>query len=274
MPKANKAYTHSHDVLEDGCVVFKCSTDQRDWPWLSLPYFHPVTVQSINYFASVEASSALATADADKWTALTQMRWQCGNQEAGPATHGIFEKKDHGNSVGYAMSFFGTAGELVYRMRGKGVVFRTRDFEAWRGKDKPTTKEVLPIEYASALALGVQTDIERFVSPLSDFDDPFVTALITRRNGLPPEHPYLDGSGDHVNSTHLVEVGRQFVGLLKNGVPFTVTGGEMSFSRYVELAVPFRVTLSKAVSADPSICMTVRQLDKLCATISFRCHNA
>lgn len=276
MPIAQNSFTHSHRVLDDGSVVFKCGAALADWPWLALPAFHPAVVQAINYYASVEASLARGAYDPDKWTALTQTSWTCGEVGAGHATHGVSETRIDEKSISYALTFFGEQGQFVYRMTGKGVVFRTRNFETWRDEKKENERrgaKLESFEYASATLLGVETEIERFISPLVTGEGILATGLITAQNGLAPLHPYIDGSGDHVNSTHLVEAGRQFISLMKDGRGFTVSGGEMKFSRYVELGVPFRIALSDKHTQNDEFVLTVHQSDKACAVIIFRCQD-
>ncbi|MGB5484743.1 hypothetical protein, partial [Parasphingorhabdus sp.] len=122
-------------------------------------------------------------------------------------------------------------------------------------------------EYAPAKAAGVATQGESFLSPLADQDGPKARALITKENGFPPAHPYLSGSGDHVNSTHLGDVGRQFTSLLLGGKPPTITGGKMKFVRYVELGRPFDVILEHHDPSKNIVTMAIKQADRLCATI-------
>jgi hypothetical protein len=86
---------------------------------------------------------------------------------------------------------------------------------------------------------------------------------------MPPAHPWLDGSGDHVNSAHLAEVARQFVSLLRAGQPFRVTAAEMRFDRYVELGVPFTVERAEG-DDETAVDMAIRQSGRVCTQISYR----
>lgn len=271
MSKApTRQFTHSHVVSNDGSVAFKCSSDEDQWPWLALHPFDPIVVQTINYWASVETGAARGTFDPTKWSALTQTEWVCGKPGAGRATHGIAEAIGEKDAPRFGLSFFDENDSLVYRMSGTGVVFQTRDFEAWRKKAKDritAAPAVRDFQYASASAVGVATQGESFLSPLVEHDGPSARALITKENGFPPAHPYLSGSGDHVNSTHLGDVGRQFASLLLSGTPLTVTGGKMKFMRYVELGRPFDVKLEHHDTAGNMVSMAVHQADRLCATI-------
>lgn len=273
MPKAaSNPFTHSHLVLNDGAVAFLCSADKDQWPWLALHPFDPIVVQTINYWAASGVSAARGTADPTKWTALTQTEWTCGAKGAGHATHGIAEASRDDGEHGYRLIFFDEKGALVYRMSGTGVVFQNRDFEAWRNKAKQelaAVPDIRDFRYAPADTVGVKTQSECFVSSLIEGNTPSSLALITRENGFSPGHPYLGGSGDHVNSAHLVEVGRQFATLIRSK-QLLCTGGEMQFTRYVELGSPFRIDLADDLRSQNAISMIVQQADRVCATIVLR----
>ena len=263
-------FTYSHVVSDDGTVAFQCSSDKDKWPWLALHPVDPIVVQTINYWASVETGAARGTFDPTKWSALTQMEWICGKAGVGHATHGVADAIGEEATPRFGLSFFDQDDSLVYRMHGTGVVFRNRDFEAWRNKAK--TKIAPPpavhdFEYAPVDAVGVATPCRSFLSPLVDRDGPSAQALITKESGFPPAHPYLSGSGDHVNSTHLGDVGRQFASLLLGGKPPTITGGKMQFMRYVELGRPFDVKLEHHDPSKNTVSMAIHQADRLCATI-------
>ena len=258
-------------VLPDGTVAFKCSSDIHRWPWLALHPFDPIVVQTIHYWVSVETGVARGSLDPTKWSALTQMEWLCCRPDAGHASHGIAEEGSSENGPHVVLSFFDDEGSPVYRMKGIGVVFQNRDFEGWRQKAKQKIA-ALPaatgFEYAPAQAAGVATQSQSFLSSLDDGERPSALGLITEENGFPPAHPYLSGSGDHVNATHLAEVGRQFASLLRGGKSLKVSGGEMRFLRYVELGYPFVVTQELRDGTEYSLSMTVHQADRPCATIS------
>ncbi|GAA0478399.1 hypothetical protein GCM10009096_20380 [Parasphingorhabdus litoris] len=271
-PAANK-FTHSHVVLEDGTVAFKCSADQDIWPWLALHPFDPIVVQTVNYWASVETSTARGTWDPTKWSALTQSDWTCGKSGANHPTHGVADLIKEGENLRFQLTFFDKYGSLVYRMSGIGVVFQNRDFESWRDKAKQQiTAPVMAedFQYAPANLVGVGSQNESFLSPLIDHHNPSAQALITKENGFPPEHPFLSGSGDHVNSTHLADVARQFLNLVLDGRPRLIIGGEMIFKRYVELGLPFHIALTQEDRSQNTISMAVQQSDHLCATITLK----
>ncbi len=270
----NNQYTHSHTVMSDGTIAFKCSTDEVKWPWLSLHPFNPITVQAINYWAASEAGAVRGTLDPDKWTALTQTDWTCGKRGVGHATHGIADPFREEGTPGYRLTFFDSSGSLVYRMRGTGVVFRTRDFEAWREKAKQDQAVALPptgeFQYAPARTLGVATQDESFLSHLIEGKSASADGLVTKELGFLPRHPYHGGSGDHVNSNQLADIGHQFVHLLLGDAKFAVMGGEMKFNRYLELDRPFNVELAGDGVSENTVSMIVRQVERQCAEVTIR----
>lgn len=113
------------------------------------------------------------------------------------------------------------------------------------------------------------TQSQSFLAPLSRADKVTTAGLITKTNGLRPGHPYIAGSGDHVNSTHMGEVGRQFGDLLL-GRPLINRGGEMNFLHYVELGTPFEVELSGHDESAQQFALIVRQAGQVCTRIRMR----
>ncbi|MHA7872826.1 MAG: hypothetical protein ACX939_10790 [Hyphococcus sp.] len=283
MPTAQQTgdFCFDHVVTEDGAVAFRCSDDEEKWPWLVLHPANNVVVQIVNYFALTSISDALGRRDPDKWTALTSFAWRVFDMapHASQATHGQADPPADEEGPSYAASFFTAAGDLLYRVHGKGVVFRNRDFEAWRAKSKAealASPAPASFAYAPPDAVGVATSVEALVSPLQeDKGAHFCDALITRDNGFPPGHPYHDGSGDHVNSGHLCDAAQQCAMLVRGeggraGYP---SGGEAVFKRYVELERPFRITLASARDALDRLVLTVEQGGKVCADITFVYHD-
>ena len=274
MPIADiEQFTHSHHVLDDGGVVFRCSDDREKWPWLALDPLDPIVVQTINFWVASAASAARGTLDPTKWTALTQTEWTCGEPGVGHATHGIAEPDGADGTPGFRLTLFDRDGALVYRMTGTGVVFQNRDFESWREEKKQAVAEdTAPIAFKyvgeDKVALG-----DKGVSVLgaiTDGDVPSAPGLITKENGFPPGNPYLSGSGDHVNATHLAEIGRQFASQLAGGAHHACPGGEMQFNRFVELDSPFQVQLVPDETKKGQVTVTIHQADRLCATVMLR----
>lgn len=235
------AYTSGHVVHTDGRVSFACSQDSERWPWSALPTHHPGTIQSLSYWASVESAMALGTWDPAKWSALTWTRWECGDPGVGRIAHGIYRRTIIEGRESFTIDLLDDEDNLVCRLDGRGVVFRTRDFEKWRKSDKEAVPHALfdSFDFAEARLLNIAPGERALLSPLHEGR---ATGLVDRANGMPPAHPWLDGSGDHVNSAHLAEVARQFTSLVRDGKPFRVVSAEMTFRHYVELGSPFEVT--------------------------------
>lgn len=269
MPKPfPDAYTHSHEVSEQGQVSFRCTQDVGIWPWLALSPIHPILVQTINFWGSVESGEALGTFDPEKWSALTQAKWTCGAPTVGLPARGTYETVTRDDKKRYQLEFYDAEDELVVRIGGQGVVFRTRNFEGWRDRSKEKLKipDLSGFEYAPAKAAGVATQSESFLAPLQRGAGVTTTGLITKANGLRPAHPYIGGSGDHVNSTHMGEAGRQFAELLLGG-PLINRSGEMVFMHYVELGRPFDIELLAHDEASRTFSIVVRQAERDCTRI-------
>jgi hypothetical protein len=264
-------FTHSHEVLGDGTVTFKCSRDEAAWPWLALAPYDPIVVQTINYWASVETGAARGSFDTTKWSALTHVTWVCGPPGAGHATHGLAEGLRDEDPMQFRLIFFDANGTLVYQIIGTGVVFKTRDFKDWRKTSKKATaasEDTPDFAFAPPEQLGVTRASEGFLSELQPGSAPMALALITRETGLIPGHRYHSGSGDHVNANHLADACRQFVSLNRAGAPFVVTGGEMRFMHYVELGRVFEV--AEVAATDTEVSMIVRQGGRDCSAATFK----
>jgi len=272
MPKPfPHACTCNHVVSEDGRVTFDCIQDIEIWPWLALPSIHPILVQTINFWGSVEAGEAKGTFDPEKWSALTHAEWECGPTSVGLPVRGMYETVQHDDEMRYQLRFFDAADAQTVRISGKGVVFKTRNFEGWRktAKAEFAKPDTRGFEYASPEALGVRTEGECFLSPISRGDTIGAQGLITKENGLRPAHPYIGGSGDHVNSTHMGEVGRQFAELVF-GERMINCSGEMTFLHYVELGRPFEIELVSQDADAHAVSLLVRQRDRDCTKIDMK----
>ncbi|MEO1252568.1 MAG: hypothetical protein AAFW81_09505 [Pseudomonadota bacterium] len=262
-------FAYGFERENDSAIAFRCSDDANEWPWLKLHPANQIALQATNYFALTGVSRFAGALDGTKWSALTAFRWRAhdlGEGAAHPA-RGLSHNAD--DEVGYSCRFFAADGAPVYDVEGAGVVFRTRDFEAWRAKAKA---EILAspapegFVFAAPGDVGVDTAAEVFVAPPAHDDDgAYVDALVTEESGFRPNHPYHGGSGDHVNSSHLCDAVQQAVKALRGrGFP---RGGSARFSRYVELARPFRLAL--AGEARDRLDLQITQAGHKCATIAF-----
>lgn len=268
---AAKPYTTAHDVRDDGTVTFLCSQNVEHWPWLALDPHDPIVVQTVNYWASVECGAARGTFDPNKWSALTLSEWKCGDAGAGHPARGMYEVLGDEDRPGFQITFFNADGALIYRIIGKGVVFHNRDFEGWRAKAKAELAERAPVfdfAYAPCAATGMPTQWQSFLSALSQRETLSAQALITAANGFRPAHLYHSGSGDHVNANHLADISRQFAQAVLGGRPLSITGGDMTFKRYVELGQPFDIALAENGLSDGRTSMTVSQAGQFCSAIT------
>ncbi len=257
---------------DDGAVAFRCSDDAEKWPWLKLHPANNIAVQATNYYALTGVSHFAGRMDGSKWSALTKFEWrthQTGADAQHPAT-GRATHEDDG--LGYACSFSDKEGRPVYDVSGAGVVFKTRDFEGWRAKAKEKVRALaVPDDFSFARpeAVGVQTQGEVFVAPLSEDEAGLhAHALLLAETAFLPVHPYHGGSGDHVNSSQLCDAVQQTAHLI-GGRGFT-SGGSAIFSRYVELDRPFRVRLVSNADDRRRMAFAVEQADAKCAEIEFR----
>lgn len=262
------SFTHGHAMDADGRIHFRCSQDMSVWPWLALPPSHPVVVQVANYWISVECSTFRGTFDPNKWSALVWTEWHCGDVSAGHPVRGTMAPHGEEEKLGFAIELFDAQDRPAFAMKGRGVVFRTRNFEGWRGE----TKSKLAYEdaaagftYASREAVGAGPREFAFLAPIDSAATPSARGLIVAANGLPPAHPFISASGDHVNAAHIAEAARQFVALLKDDPGIRITAGEITFKHYVEIGVPFVIELE--TDTDNSAAMVLSQNDRECSKI-------
>lgn len=262
-------YTFHHAVEKDGAVTFECTQDRDIWPWLNLAPTHPIPIQTVNFWASFDSGVFLDEFRADSWTALTRLEWTCGSADVGLPRRGRYASFQEEDRARYTLQLWDEGGALVADYAGQGVTFRTRNFEDWRGKAKKKLRDPEPpgLAYAAASDVGVETPSESFLAPLSRTQDAIsTTGLITKENGLRPAHPYIGGSGDHVNSTHMGEIARQF-GQLLFEKPLPHLGGRMKLKHYVELGVTFEVALKAQTETGFEI--SIHQADRLCAEVTW-----
>lgn len=267
----SRSYAHGHTINADGSVSFECSTDTAEWPWLELGPHHPVVVQAQNFWTSVGAIMALGGMEDGQWSALTWTDWECGEAGVGIAVRGHYERETTGGNEQYLIVLFDAGGHEIVRMRGRGVVFRNRDFEKWRGVAKSEAQAQKPeaaIVYAPREALGIGAGEHPLISVGKAGDPQTFDALVTPENGLAPANRVLSGSGDHVNSVHMIEMARQALCLLTGDPQTAMTGGEMTLNRYVELGTPIRLKVD--AQDDHEARFTLEQLGRVCAQLTLR----
>ena len=268
-PNYANPYASGHEVRDDGTVSFLCSLDADALVWLALPPHHPVVIQTQAFWTAVGASIALSGLEATQWSAQTWIEWELGDASGGHATHGEYRRNEQEENPSYEIVLFNAADRPVVTIRGRGVVFRNRNFEKWREGSKEAAREAAPLTdftYAEPKELGLGQDERSLVAPF-DPADGHIEALITPANGFPPGNPVIGGSGDHVNSTHFHEIARQALCLIK-GRTVIDTSGEMTLKRYVELGTPLRLVIRD--NAEDSIAFELQQMDRPCAEITLR----
>jgi len=267
------AFTGNHRLGSNGEVAFECSQDHALWPWLALPHSDPIVVQSINYWASVETAHTRGTYDRTKWSALTYCRWHKGEAGAGPIHSGRSIRPAGEDALGYQLDLFDQSGASVFNIRGQGVVFQNRNFESWREDRKRAVaidQQLANFEFCTDASVGLSDGrgvsfIAPLKAPLQQSSPAVTTGLVSKENGLPPASPYLSGSGDHVNATHLAEVGRQGVCLAEQNPLVEIVGGEIRFLHFVELGHSFRLEIEAAQEPQNTTLLNVFQFDRHCA---------
>lgn len=266
---AANPYSSEHAIQADGSVCFQCSHSIDANPWLSLAPHHPVVLQTQAFWTAVGSSIALQGMEATQWSALTWLDWELGAGDGGHAVRGVYTNDEKSDNPSYQITLFNQTGAAIVTFRGRGVIFRNRNFEKWREGSKQEARAAAPLEefsFAKPMALGLTQDERVLVAP---FDPPsgFVEALVTAENGFRPGNPMVGGSGDHVNSTHMHELARQALYLVTKRKDID-TSGTMTLKRYVELGTPLRLRI-EAQSKD-SIAFVVEQLGRDCAEVSLR----
>lgn len=267
-PQYTDPYAFDYERSQDGSVRFSCSTDVERFGWLALPPQHPAVIQTQNFWASIGAIIELDGIEASKWTALTWTDWECGMIGVGHAVRGTYTRTEAGGGPAYAIALFDEEGRRIAKMRGRGVVFRHRNFAKWRETSKADARKARPearFVFADRSALGLTSGEFPFVAPLDATRADRVDALVTQQNGLPPANRYLGGSGDHVNSTHIAEVARQALCLMEGRPDVKILSGEMSLTRYVELGTPIRLEVRDRDTR--SIRLKLTQIGRVCSEI-------
>ncbi len=271
MPQGRGApYAYGFERRSDGSLHFVCSSDTEAWGWLSLPAQHPVGIQTQQFWTSFCAFLFEGGMEEGQWSALTWMDYALDDLDAGHAVRGVYNRIENERGPAFAMTLFDAQDRAIVTMRGRGVVFRNRNFEQWREGSKTEAKQAkgpVDFDYASPESLGLGEGEFAFVGPF-DPDTDRIEALVTAENGMPPHNRVISGSGDHVNSTHFGEVTRQALCLITDNPSIQITGGQMHLNRYVELGTPFALRFDPPT--DGRIALTLEQLGKDCAEISLR----
>ncbi|MEM7779302.1 MAG: hypothetical protein AAF697_02800 [Pseudomonadota bacterium] len=271
MPQGSgEPYAFGFERDADGALTFQCSKNVEAWPWLSLAPRHPIVIQTQQFWASFCALQFEGGLEEGQWSALTWMDYAIGDPDAGQAERGTYNRIESETGPAFALTLYDGEDRHIVSMRGRGVVFRNRNFEAWREGSKKaakTERSTQPFAYATSGELGLGEGEFAFVGPLEK-GAAQIEVLVTPENGMPPNNRMIGGSGDHVNTTHFGEVTRQALCLIIGDPKVVVTGGEMALKRYVELGTPFSLRVMSR--EDNAIRFEVTQLGKTCAEIALR----
>lgn len=267
------SFTSDHVIGEDKTVDFSCSTDLAVFAWLALDPRHPVVIQMQNFWTSVGAIMALGAMEEGQWSALTWTDWTCNTDDVGMATRGTYSREELDGKENFKTVLFDAEAREIATMRGRGVVFRNRNFEEWREGAKSKAAKAPQAKagdfaFAPREALGISRQEHPLVGLLKEGERKTIPALIGRANGMPPANPILGGSGDHVNSVHMIEAARQALCVLSGDPDIAVRGGEMDLRRYVEMEVPFDLAAAKH-SAGETV-FALEQLGRECAQLTLR----
>ena len=271
MPQGlGEPYAFDFERQGDGTLHFRCATDAEAWGWLSLAPQHPVVIQTQQFWASFCALQFEGGLEDGQWSALTWMDYTLSDPKADHAVRGVYSRIEDERGPAFGITLFDTEDREIATMRGRGVVFRNRNFEEWREGSKTEAKQAptcADFVYADPEALGLGAGEFGFVAPLQAGSNQ-IEGLVTPENGMPPHNRVISGSGDHVNSTHFGEITRQALCLLTSDPAVQVTGGEMHLNRYVELGTLFSLRFEPP--KDSSGRFTLEQLGKDCAVIDLR----
>ena len=232
--------------------------DAKLWPWLNLPPHHPVLVEKYQYFGATTASWEQGLFTPETFTALTSFGWGCTPAAfAGDyPTRGVFKTQNGEEAMGFSLNVGADDGQVMYQTRGQGFAFKDRDYRVWRERSRRAAldaKVTADFQFLSPEAVGLAANGHSFIGVSEQADQALtLIACVTKQGGYVPEHPFHTGSRDHVNAAQLMDCGLQAAHWFLGGgqswaEPLICIGGEARFQRYVELDVPFTITLVEQV---------------------------
>jgi len=96
-------FTTDHLFHDDGSFEFRCMHDVIARPWLTLHPHDPLFLQALNFWAPFEAGMARGRYGPEKWTALTETRWACGDRDVGIPVRGVAAPVNEDDSLSYAI---------------------------------------------------------------------------------------------------------------------------------------------------------------------------
>lgn len=219
---------------------------QKYWPWLALPPQHPVLIEKYQYFGSITAAWAFRLFEPGTPVALTQFSWHCPKlyPRSRYGTRAVATNLSAESPGLVELDLYTDTAEHLTHMSFTGASFADRDFYTWRQQSKErilAAKPDIEIDFAPASSVGLECNGVSFVS---NINDGAVLSLVGSNTGFHPHHPYHTGSGDHVNTANLIDCALQTAHLvLAAGKPMICIGGSAQLRRFIELDVPFEITL-------------------------------
>lgn len=251
-------------------------------PWFSLLPQHLVLLEKYQFFGSLTALDAMKLVDPTRSTALTHFRWTTPvvPPETGFGTRGTCTRVDRADGAAFTLDVFAADGTCLMTCLGEGVIFANRDFAGWRAQTKENARAAwaaldapIAVEPAPPSAVGLGAGGVSFVARPRQVDGTLVVdALVTQAGGFHPAHPFHGGSGDHVNAAQMFDCVMQASHLVLDADrPLHCLAGDARFARYIELDIPFRLTLVERGLADgnPTLTWRLSQLGRENATIGF-----
>ncbi len=240
--------------VEEGRVELAYDLDRARWPWLALPARHPVLLEKYQYFSAMTGLDALEAFEPGTFTALTQFSWECPDLDGPPelATHGVCVRTATGFELGLSLA----DGRELVRSRGSGFAFTDRDFKTWRARSREKARtaaaKAASVAFAPVSSVSPGLDGRSLVSALETVDGRRQSlALVSTDSGFHPAHPFHTGSGDHVNAGHLFDAVLQVAHLVLGATaPLECVAGAAEFFRFVELDVPFTITLADRATTE------------------------
>lgn len=278
------------EVEDETHCALTYDPDPVRWPWLQLPCWHPVVAEKYSYFSSVSAGIATGLISDSSFTALTGMDWEYLGDPNGaryPAKARMESVSDT-RQAAFSVAAEGPDGSVLFRMNGKGVVFRNRDFQAWRAMRKSSAPapdaHSRPFTPAPAALAGCDRQEAVLVARPTTEDAIICQARVATDAGFHPGHPYHTGSRDHANAAHLLDAAYQSAHAIlaetgtraANGEALLCIGGRARFSNYVELDRNFELllTANDEENTGSGTCRTlgfdVAQGGEPCARLSLR----
>ena len=238
-------------------VTVDFDLDPQRWPWLCLPAHDPILINKHQYFAAVTACWATGVFPPGVHSALTRFTWSLNTAAIGAphASHARLALEQGDGTMQLRLETLGTDQASHYSSESSGAAFGDRNFHQWRARSKAELRRQCPridVKRADPTAAGLPPDGVCWLSPPRSRQGRTVfDAQIDQAEAFFPAHPFHTGSGDHVNASQLADCAMQAAHLtLPELGPLICWRGEERFLRFVELDVPFQLSVETTPPAD------------------------